>query len=120
MKAPKKFSPLTVKPTKKFYKERMYDTVSWTEYRLKFLSANPRCYACGTSARVVDHIVAHKEDEVKFWAVTNFIPLCKKCHDTITAYFDRHSPPKTEAKMIWISNKREETETTLKVKVVPR
>jgi 5-methylcytosine-specific restriction endonuclease McrA len=118
VKKPKSFSPAKSTGNKVFKKKRLYDDVSWTELRNKFLALNPRCYACGDPARVVDHVVGHKGDEIKFWDVTNMIPLCKSDHDYITATFDRHSVPKTEEKMRWIANKRLETDTTVKVKIL--
>jgi 5-methylcytosine-specific restriction enzyme A len=121
MKKPKQFKPSNGGLNKSFKKKRLYDTGSWVEYRIKFIRANPTCYACGESARVVDHIVAHKGSEDKFWSHTNMIPLCKPCHDYITGCFDKHIPPKTEEKMLWIQAKRMETETNTRVKaVVPK
>lgn len=117
MKKPNTFKP-TKSGNKTFTKKRLYDTTSWVEYRNKFLAANPKCYACGTIARIVDHVVGHKGSEEKFWEATNLIPLCKFCHDTVTGKFDKHVVPKTEEKMKWIANKRMETETTVRVKVV--
>jgi len=117
---PKTFSPNKVVDSKKFHKSRKYESSSWAEYRIKFISANPRCYACGEPARVVDHIVAHKDDEEKFWDVYNFLPLCKKDHDTVTALFDRHALPKTEEKLKWINDKRLITNTSVRVKIVQR
>lgn len=103
---------------KKFTKKRMYDTYDWVEYRNKFLFANPKCYACGGRATVVDHIVAAKNDEKKFWDETNYIPLCKGDHDVITGLYDRHAIPLTEEKLKWINAKRLETGTAIRVKVV--
>jgi 5-methylcytosine-specific restriction protein A len=114
---PKQFKPKRVEGATKFKKARLYEKTSWAELRTKFLAINPLCYACGDSARIVDHVVAHKGDEEKFWNPTNMIPLCKRCHDFITASFDRHNPPKTEEKMRWIAGKREITETNIKVKI---
>jgi 5-methylcytosine-specific restriction endonuclease McrA len=99
-------------------KPRLYQTQNWVEYRNKFLAVNPKCYACGERAVVVDHIVSHKGDEKLFWDETNFIPLCKKCHDTITGLFDRHVVANVEGKLKWINAKRLETNTATKVRVV--
>lgn len=117
MKKSKVYSPPSG-GNKKFAKKRMYDTVEWVEYRNKFLAANPLCYACGKVARVVDHIVGHKGNEEKFWNETNYIPLCKVCHDIITGNFDRHNPPKTEEKLRWIASMRFKNEIEIKVKVI--
>ncbi len=120
MKKPKTFKPKILGTGKKFSNKpkRMYDTVSWVEFRIKFLSANPKCYACSEKARVTDHIIAAKLDEKKFWCETNYIPLCLTCHNTITGFFDRHNPPLTEEKLIWINKRRMDTGTAIKVKVV--
>ena len=86
---------------------------------MRFLQHNPRCYACGDRARVVDHVVSAKGDEKKFWDITNLIPLCKRDHDYITGKFDQFVVPKTEEKMKWIQFKRQETDTSVRVKIVP-
>jgi 5-methylcytosine-specific restriction endonuclease McrA len=117
MKKSKVFRPPTGSG-KKFVKKRLYDTTNWVEYRNKFLAANPTCYACGTRARVVDHVISAKGDESKFWNITNLIPLCKICHDQVTGLFDQFAVPKTEEKMKWIAQKRAQTETSVRVKVV--
>lgn len=117
MKRPKKFSPAkTTNPS--FKKKRLYDTTDWFNHSRKFLLVNPKCYCCGETARVVDHVVSHKGDEEKFWNETNMIPMCKKCHSVVTGFFDRHVPPKTEEKMRWIANKRAETGTVVRVKPI--
>jgi 5-methylcytosine-specific restriction protein A len=40
------------------------------------------------AATVVDHIVPHKGDKVKFWDSSNWQSLCKRCHDAKTATED--------------------------------
>jgi 5-methylcytosine-specific restriction protein A len=117
MKKPKVYKPPT-SSNKKFSKPRMYDTVEWVEYRNKFLSLNPKCYCCGKVARVVDHCVAHKGSKDVFWNETNYLPLCKLCHDTITGKFDQHNPPKTEEKMRWIADSRLLNNVSVRVKVL--
>ena len=117
MKKPNSFKPKTA-GNKTFTKKRLYDQTSWVEYRNRFLAANPKCYACGDVARVVDHVISHKGSEEKFWNETNMMPLCKKCHDFITGTFDKHVVPKTEEKMKWIAHRRIETETTTRIVIV--
>jgi 5-methylcytosine-specific restriction endonuclease McrA len=119
MKKSKLFKP-TSAGNKKFTKPRMYETLDWVEYRNIFLRENPICYACGNSARVVDHIVAHKGDEELFWKEDNFMPLCKSCHDIVTGNFDRHNPPKTEEKVKWVSDMRLKNDISCKIKVIGR
>lgn len=118
MKKAKLFKPPT-STNKKFTKKRLYDTTDWAEYRVRFISANPLCYACGQRARVVDHVISAKGNEKLFWEVTNLIPLCKSDHDFITQNFDKHIVAKTEEKMKWIERKRIETDTNVRVKIVP-
>jgi hypothetical protein len=117
VKRPTKFSP-TVGTGKKFIKVRLYDTMEWVEYRNLFLRENPKCYCCGQRSVVVDHVIAFKGDKKLFWNPTNYIPLCKSEHDTITALFDRYNPPKTEQKMIWIAARRLITGTLTSVRFV--
>jgi 5-methylcytosine-specific restriction endonuclease McrA len=112
------FKPKTSN-AKKFSKPRLYESVDWIEYRNKFIAVNPKCYACGARAVIVDHVVSHKGDEKKFWDAYNYIPLCKEDHDKITGLFDRHVDSRIEQKLSWITAKRVETNTTIVVKVVP-
>jgi 5-methylcytosine-specific restriction protein A len=65
----------------------------WRAARAAYLRAHPRCSECErngclTAASVVDHIVAHKGDPVRFWDYANWQPLCKRCHDRKTATAD--------------------------------
>jgi 5-methylcytosine-specific restriction endonuclease McrA len=58
----------------------------WQDARRVFLAEHPLCRMCEqlgrtTAAEVVDHIEPHRGDETKFWARTNWQPLCKRCHD---------------------------------------
>lgn len=127
MKKNKLFKPVRNSPKKVFTpKDKvdtgrggMYKSATWAEFRVSFLQYNTTCYVCGNPSRIVDHIVAHKGDVSLFWQETNYIPLCKKDHDFITAAFDRHSPPKTEEKMKWIHFMRESKNISTRVKVLP-
>jgi len=103
---------------KKFKTTKLYEKVEWIEFRNKFLAVNDKCYACGDRSRAVDHVIAFKKDEKLFWDTKNYIPLCFKCHNTITANFDRHTPPRTKEKLEWINGKRMETDTYVKVKIL--
>lgn len=133
MKRSKVFKPRTSSSNKRYKpkekeerKERqsLYNTPEWKTYRFRFLHYNKNCYACGVSKDsaklIVDHVKVHKSDEELFWNVSNFIPLCNRCHNTITSLFDKHTVQRLEDKMKWIENKRRETGTTVKVKVVHR
>ncbi|CQR75082.1 hypothetical protein SpAn4DRAFT_4446 [Sporomusa ovata] len=37
----------------------------------------------------MDHIKAHRGDQVLFWDQSNWQPLCKKCHDKKTRTADQ-------------------------------
>jgi 5-methylcytosine-specific restriction protein A len=117
MKKPKLYSSAK-SGAKKFKPKRLYDTPEWTEFRNKFLAVNTICYACGERSRAVDHIIPFKKDVKLFWNTTNYMPLCFKCHNTITANFDRFVPPLTKEKLIWVNDKRLETATSIKIKVL--
>lgn len=120
MKKMKTFKPQKLGTGKVFSnkKPRPYDTISWVEYRNKFLSANPKCYCCEARSTVVDHWKPWKGDELLFWSETNYIPLCKSHHDFCTGKFDRHNPPHTEDKLRWLNAMRLENCISRKVKVV--
>jgi len=121
LKSPKSFKPKrgtgnSFNARKK--RDILYDSV-WNHYRIVFLKINPRCYACGARATVVDHLVAHKGDKELFTKVDNHIPLCKHDHDTITAKFDRVEPPNYQGKLEYLAKRRVQTSTTITVKVLP-
>lgn len=122
----RKYRP-TRTTVKKSYSPKKEKTVAergynkeWQRYRFRFLHHNPTCYACGEKATVVDHIIAAKVDWDKyFWNSTNYVPLCKKCHDTVTGMFDRSEKPNSKDKMNWLNRIRQEYGVKSKVKIVP-
>lgn len=128
MQRSKVFKPsfLGAKPSSRSFNGRqaiddMYDE-NWEKYRLEFLSHNPRCYSCGLEAEAVDHIIPHKGDKKLFWKEDNYIPLCHKCHNTITSLFDRHHRPGDKdisKKLRWIAANRVRFMVAFKVKVLP-
>jgi 5-methylcytosine-specific restriction enzyme A len=81
---------------------RGYDH-DWKLYRLDYLKAHPLCVRCCRRlgldpldvaaavlalphdaipwATVVDHIIPHEGDKVKFWNPNNHEATCKPCHD---------------------------------------
>lgn len=74
--------------------ERGYSS-KWQSARKRFLANHPLCKECEregklTQATVVDHIKPHRGDEKLFWDVSNWQPLCKKCHDKKTRTKDQH------------------------------
>ena len=99
--------------------DRMYDT-DWLNYSRKFLAINQECYACGKKSEVTDHLVPHKGDDKLFKQLDNHIPLCKKCHNTITAKFDRRfvKGHTITPKLQWMADEREMRDLTSRVKVM--
>lgn len=125
MKRSKLFRPLhALVKAKRYNSQRKSDLLYnkwWERYRLVFLNTNPRCYACGEKATVVDHLIPHKADFKLFWKMDNYIPMCDGDHSTVTNMFDRHhagdmANPK---KLKWLKEQREMNELTFPVKVVP-
>lgn len=73
-------------------RERGYD-YRWEKARKAFLAAHPLCERCKANgvyrqANVVDHVVPHKGDRALFWDWSNWMALCKPCHDSKTARED--------------------------------
>jgi 5-methylcytosine-specific restriction protein A len=65
--------------------QRGYDA-RWRAYRKQYLAQHPLCTPCQeegrlTPATVVDHIRAHKGDQVLFWDPTNHRAVCAPHHD---------------------------------------
>lgn len=94
----------------------------WEKYREVFLKHNPHCYACGSKATVVDHIIPHQGDSKLFEKLDNHLPLCEKCHNTVTAYFDKKFKKggTSKDKIEWMSWQRARLELKTKVKVLPK
>ena len=72
--------------------KRGYDH-RWAKERKAYLVRNPLCIECMKhdiihTASVVDHIVPHKGDMVKFWDTKNWQGLCAPCHSVKTAKED--------------------------------
>ena len=65
--------------------ERGYNS-KWRKARLVFLNQHPLCKRCYDNGRlvratVVDHIIPHRGDQELFWDMTNWQPLCERCHN---------------------------------------
>lgn len=124
MKRPQRFTPNRGTGGFKFdgtaHITAMYDN-DWKKYRARFLEVNPLCYSCGALATVVDHVEPHKGDKAIFERLDNHIPLCEKCHNYITAKFDKfHKPGKLViSKLEWMYKNRARNELTIRVKVLP-
>lgn len=61
----------------------------WQKARARYLKRHPLCVKCleagrFTEASVVDHIEAHRGNDVLFWDEGNWQSLCKPCHDSKT------------------------------------
>ena len=62
-------------------------TTKWEKARAAFLKAHPRCLhvidgeTCGEPATVVHHVIPHRGDPKLFWRKSNWLPVCKACHD---------------------------------------
>ena len=65
----------------------------WRVARDAYLSNHPLCKICHdagliTAANVVDHIIPHKNDQIRFWDQANWQSLCAPCHNRKTATED--------------------------------
>lgn len=118
---PKQYKPNRNVGAKKFRHKtesassKGYDSV-WRTYRFRFLHHNPKCYACGLQAGVVDHIVTHKGDEELFKKLDNHMPLCTYCHNFITGKFDGKKIQDLEGKLKWLKKRREELKVVVRIK----
>lgn len=100
---------------------KLYETPEWKIYRVRYLKENPLCYACGNKSEVVDHVTRHRGDKFLFEKTDNHIPLCKRCHNTVTAKFDRHAgdSDRTIEKIKWLNTLRARNCIAFKVRVLP-
>lgn len=100
--------------------EDLYKYDDWKSYRLRFLSANPRCYVCGFTATVVDHLRPHQGDEKLFRQLDNHIPLCETCHNRVTAIYDRkfRVGGSIQSKIEWMQWNRAAKDLTFRIKVL--
>jgi len=72
----------------------MYDA-RWRKIRANWLSLHPLCVMCeeqgkATPATVVDHIISHRGDWVKFNDPNNWQSLCFHCHAVKSQQDRRH------------------------------
>jgi hypothetical protein len=93
----------------------------WKAYRKRFIETNPRCYACGSTATVVDHLRPHKGDEKLFKQLDNHLPLCETCHNRVTGLFDKRFVVggSLDSKIKWMQLQRLNRGLTFRVKVLP-
>jgi len=101
--------------------DAMYDSV-WTKYSQAFLAINKNCYSCGERSEATDHLIPHHGDKYLFEKTDNHIPLCHRCHNTITSLFDRRHRPGTtiDPKLKWMALNRSRNMVEGRVKVLPR
>lgn len=102
--------------------DNMYDD-TWRKYALKFLEINKNCYSCGEKSQVVDHLLPHKGDQKLFEQTDNHLPLCHRCHNTVTALFDRHHKKNSKLnidKLKWLAANRMRYCVATKVFVLPK
>lgn len=71
------------KQTGRRHDEPRYNTTRWRRLRAAFLAQFPICDQCGRMATVVDHVLQVSKGG-DFWNGP-FRPLCKRCHDTVSA-----------------------------------
>lgn len=65
----------------------------WRTAARNFLRAHPICAECERQGRItaavcVDHIKPHRGNWALFWDVSNWQPLCARCHSIKTAEED--------------------------------
>lgn len=99
--------------------DALYKDSEWVKYSHKYLGINTKCYCCGNPSQAVDHLKAHKGDKTLFWQLDNMLPLCHRCHNTVTALFDRFAVQKYNDKLKWIGRCRGVNMLSFKVMVVP-
>lgn len=75
--------------------QRGYDH-RWRKESKAFLAVNPWCVqlgdGCTRLATLVDHIVPHRGDMVKFWNRANWQGLCDHCHNVHKAREESEGP----------------------------
>lgn len=107
-------------------RQALYQADGWRKFSADFIKENPECYSCGDKASVVDHLVPHQGDLSLFEKSGNHLPLCVKCHNTVTTKFDRNfkrGDTPTE-KIKWLNDNRSMNQTLLdrkfkSVRVIP-
>jgi 5-methylcytosine-specific restriction enzyme A len=82
----------TLDAARKTSHERGYNK-RWHDARIEYLNQHRHCVECSkdgvlTVATVVDHIVPHKGDMVRFWQRDNWQSLCRAHHASKTARED--------------------------------
>lgn len=74
--------------------KHLYNTKAWHRLRWHQLQNHPLCVMCESqgntaAATIVDHIDAHRGDEIKFFDPTNLQSLCKRCHDSVKQQLEK-------------------------------
>lgn len=68
---------------------KWYALKRWRTFRADWLRRHPWCAIClsfkrSRPANVVDHVIPHRGDPLKFWGGP-FQSLCAECHDNVKA-----------------------------------
>ncbi len=74
-------------------RQRGYDN-RWEKAANQYRWRNPDCIGCAAigikrKATVVDHVVPHKGDQVLFWGMYNWQPVCDWHHRTVKQELER-------------------------------
>ena len=85
---PKTHQPARMRAERPSAHRRGY-TRDWQAASKAFLAEHPTCAHCElvnvtTAAACVDHIQPHRGNEELFWRESNWMALCKRCHDRKT------------------------------------
>ena len=119
---PKSFKPNNSTGVRVFNGKQRIDNMykgDWAKYSKEFLKVNTKCYCCGQRSEAVDHIKVHLGDRKLFWERENHIPLCHRCHNTITGKFDRKIPQDLSGKMKYLFQNRQRNDLNFAVLIVP-
>ena len=68
----------------------LYRLSRWKQAARRWLRVHPLCVECERQGRVepgvvVDHVIPHRGDTVRFWNQDNWQTLCARCHNRKTA-----------------------------------
>ena len=85
--SPRKFDPAGDADRK------LHESEKWRRFSRKFLAVNKECYVCGLKSEVTDHLEPSKGRKEIFEKNLNFLSLCIRCHNTVTAKFDAKFVP---------------------------
>lgn len=101
--------------------QSLHKTAEWVKFRARFIELNKECYSCGERTEVVDHLEPSKGRQDVFERTGNHIPLCGRCHNTVTGKFDYKYSPGGDLtpKIQWLNTERAKNEV-LKSRKFPK